>query len=119
LSTKTAEVELHECGLAPDAVQSFWQEHGFGNTKLFQVEVFDVFMPDTIGQREKLGYGGRILRIFDGFTGHTIDMIEESFIYHERCAIIIPPQISRRFGLTISLRVFPIRNQNLWLLRGD
>jgi hypothetical protein len=94
LPRKTAETELYECGLTPDAVALLYQENGFANSRLFEWWVFNLFIPDTLLQRQKLGYAGLIFLILDGFAGHDSEPVQEAFLYYGIHPLVIPPHSS-------------------------
>jgi hypothetical protein len=58
---------------------------------LFERWCFELFFPDAVEQRRRLGYQGLIFLILDGFSGHTSDATEDGFSYFGIFPILIPP----------------------------
>jgi hypothetical protein len=73
---KTVKIKLYECGFVPNAYSFGWQENSFCTRLLFERWCIELFFPDTVEQRRRLGYMGLILLILDGFSGHRSDAIE-------------------------------------------
>lgn len=82
LAHKTADLELFEADFTRERCALRCQENGFCTAALFQQWCFDIFLPDTIESRPVLGYGGPVFLIMDGFTGHTTNAIEDSFLQY-------------------------------------
>jgi hypothetical protein len=91
LPRKSVERELFECGFTPAVVSLVWQENGFCTEMLFDEWCFTVFLPDVLAQRERLGYGGSVFRIPDGFSWHSTEAIKEAFLQYGVVVIVLSP----------------------------
>jgi hypothetical protein len=61
---------------------------------LFEERCSTVFLPDVLAQWERLGYGGPVFLILDGFSGHSTEGIEEAFLQYGVVVILLSPHSS-------------------------